>query len=147
MTALHLSDVATAIAALDIEGVTIKDLDEMPQAVDERECPVLGPSSHDPAFLTDWEQTRISVAGNRQMVYTLNYKLFQAPVGKDRGLFKQFPALVDTAQKIADAFNGLTAVTGCKHIRLEAMPAFGPVADASAQLFHGATLAFRVTEF
>jgi hypothetical protein len=147
VTALRLADVAAAVAALDIDGVTVFDLDDMPQAVDPRTCPLLAPSASDPAFLTDWETRRLTLQGNVQNSYTLNYTLFQAKVGTDRGLFAQYPAMVATAQTVVDAFNGLSKVDGCKFIQLAGMPQFGPVFDASGQQFHGATLSLRVTEF
>ena len=147
MTSLHLRNVATAIAALEIEGVTVKDLDQIPNTIEDRELPVLAPSSHEPAFLTDWEQEQISLARNRQTSYTLNYKLFQVPAGKERGLMKTYPGMVETAEAVADAFMALTNVPGCKYLTLSAMPQFGPVVDASGKLFHGAVISLRVTEF
>jgi hypothetical protein len=147
MTNIHITEIADAIATLDIPGVHIRRLDQMPEAVDTRELPLLGPSANNPSFLTDWENVRITTAGNRKITYTLNYTLFQAPVGADRGLFKQYPAMVATAETVADAFNRITVVRGTQHIELAAMPAFGPVFDASGQQFHGATISLRVTEF
>ena len=147
MTTMHFAEIAAAIADLAIAGVKIHDLDDMPDAIDPRRCPVLGPSANDPSFLTDWESTRVSLGGNRAVAYTLNYKLYQAPVGTERGLFKLYPAMVETAQAIADHFNGITVVSGAQHIKLEALPAFGPVSDASGQVFHGAVFSLRVTEF
>jgi hypothetical protein len=155
MTALHLADVAAAIAALVVNAqdsagkvrrLTIKDLHEMPASVDERECPLLGPAV-DRAFLTDWESQRISAQGNTRHVYTLNYTLYQAKTGQGRGLFEQYPAMVATAQYLADTLHALTKVNGCQRLELAAMPAFGRVLDASEQAFHGATISLRVTQF
>ena len=147
MTTLHVADVAAAIAALDIDGVTIYDLDQMPQAVDERACPVLGPSSHEPSFLTDWTAKRLTTQGNYQMEYVLNYKLFQAKIGKDRGLFAQYPAMVNYAAAVVNAFLAITHVEGCKHLAVASLPQFGNIVDASGQQFHGCQIAIRVTEF
>ena len=146
MTTLHIADVAAAIAALDIDGVTVYDLSAMPQAVDERALPALGPSV-DRAFLSDWTGRRITTQGNVEMTYTLNYTLYQAKIGKGRGLFEQYPVMVATAQAIADRFNSLSRVDGCKRLELAAYPAFGKVMDASGQEFHGAIISLRVTEF
>lgn len=147
MTTLHVADVAAAIAALDIDGVTVYDLDQMPQAVDERACPALGPSASDPSFLTEWEARRLTTQGNWQNVYTLNYSLFQAKVAKGRGLFEQYPAMVAKAAAVVEAFQRITRVDGCKHIAVAGMPAFGPVFDASGQQFHGCTVSLRVHEY
>ena len=147
MTTLHVANVAAAIAALDIDGVTIYDLDQMPQAVDERACPVLGPSSHEPAYLTDWTAKRLTTQGNYEMSYVLNYKLYQAKIGKDRGLFAQYPAMVDNAAAVINAFLALTRVEGCKQLAVASLPQFGNIVDASGQQFHGCQIAIRVTEF
>lgn len=145
---MRVKEVATAIAALTIPGITILDLDEMPQAVSERPLPLLGPSSNDPSFLTDWASRRVSLQGNQVNEYTLNYTLFHAPVGADRGLFKQYPAMVENARRVVEALQAEPPrVDGCKSIALAGMPAFGAVFDASGQQFHGATFAIRIVEF
>lgn len=144
---LRLADVATAIAALTVPGVTILDLDQMKQALTGNDCPLFGPSSHEPPFLSEWENQRITLQGNQRNAYTLNYKLFQAPIGADRGLFRQWPDMVENARKIVEAIQAVPRVDGCKSIGLAGMPQFGPVVDASGQQFHGATFALRIVEF
>jgi hypothetical protein len=157
VTLLHLDEIAVSIAALTIPGVTaggvtipavtVLDLDQMPDAVDARRLPLLGPSSHEPAFLTDWESLRVSFQGNQRNTYTLNYTLFFAPVGAERGLFKQYPAMVACAQTVVGVFQAHPSVTGCQQLTVLGLPRFGPVFDASGQQFHGATLALRIIEF
>ncbi len=148
MTVPRIATVASSIAALTISGVTLMDLDEVPDALDPRGCPILAPSVADPQFLTEWElPVCLTLMGNMQVAYTLNYKLYQAPVGSDRSLLKLYPAMVATADRVAAALLALTALGGCKHISLAAMPQFGPVSDASGNMFHGAVIALRVTDF
>lgn len=144
---MRIADVATALAALTIPGIMIYDLDQMPVSVSERDCPLLGPSANDPPFLTDWDAQRVTFQGNQRNAYTLNYKLFHAPIGADRGLFAQYPNMVENARKIAESLQALPRVDGCKSIALQGMPQFGPVVDASGKQFHGAVFALRVVEF
>mgnify|MGYP001572819090 FL=1 len=144
---MRMAEVATAIAALTIRGITILDLDEMKHALTDRDCPLLGPSANDPSFLTDWQAQRITLQGNWSNQYTLNYTLYQSPVGADRGLFKQYPDMVENVRRIVEALQAVPRVDGCKSIALAGMPAFGPVFDASGQQFHGARLALRIIEF
>ena len=144
---MRVKTVANSIAALTIVGITILDLDQMKPALTDRDCPLLGPSASDPSFLTDWQTRRLTTQGNQQNSYTLNYTLYQAPVGADRGLFAQYPAMVENARKVVEAFGALARVDGCKSIVLQGMPAFGRIFDASGQQFHGATFALRVIEF
>jgi len=144
---MRVAEVATAIASLTIPGITIYDLDAMPQTISERQVPLFGPSANDPSFLTDWQARRITLQGNWHNSYTLNYTLYHAPVGADRGLFKQYPAMVENARKIVEALQAIPRVDGCKAVELVGLPQFGPVFDAYGQQFHGASFALRVTEF
>lgn len=41
---LSAANIATGIAALSVTGVTIKDVDEIPERVQGRDCPILFPS-------------------------------------------------------------------------------------------------------
>src|SRR3990167_9244838 len=144
---MRVADVAAAVAALTIQGITILGLNEMKPALTDRDCPLLGPSSNNPSFLTDWDSKRITMQGNWSNRYTLNYTLYQAPVGADRGLFAQYPVMIENARKIVETFQAITKVDGCKSIMLAGMPAFGQVFDASGQQFHGATFALKFIEF
>lgn len=144
---MRVAEVTAAIAALTVPGITLYGLDEMPPAVNERMCPLFGPSSNDPSFLTDWDAQLITLQGNKRNNYNLHFKLYQAPVGADRGLFKQYPVMVENARKLAEAIQAVTRVAGCKHVRLYEMPQFGPVTDASGQQFHGAAFTIQVVEF
>lgn len=143
----RLREVAAAIAALTVPGITILDLDQMKPALSERDCPLFGPSANDPSFLTDWDAKRLTFQGNQLNNYNLHYTYFQAPVGADRGLFKQYPDMVENARKLVEALQALPRVDGCKSVKLYEMPRFGPVFDASGQQFHGATFSLQVVEF
>ena len=41
--AIKITTVATAIAAISISGVTVKDISAIPEAVNEQDCPMLAP--------------------------------------------------------------------------------------------------------
>lgn len=146
---MRVAQVASAIAALTIRGITIHDLSEMKPALTDRDCPMLGPepSTENSSFLTNWTAKRISMQGNQENRYTLNYTLYHAPMGQDRGLFAQYPELVENARKIVEALQALPRVEGCKSIALDGFPTFGRVFDASGQPFHGAHFAIRIVEF
>jgi hypothetical protein len=144
---LHVTAVAAAVAALDIPGVAIQDVNEMAQGLTGRTLPLLTPGVAEGPFLSDWEPRRISLEGNYQNSYTLNYTLYYAPAGKDRGLFALYPGMVAAVEKVINAFQRLTHVTGCKSITLERIPQMGQIRDVSDQKYHGAVLSLRVIEF
>lgn len=147
MNALQAARIDAAISALTLPGITLKGLAEMPIALTARDCPLLGPSAYEPAWVTDWEALRVSLQGNHRNAYTLNYTYYQAPVGTDRGLFYRYPDMLTNVAAIATALEALPRVNGCQSLELLALPQFGPVHDASGQLFIGATFALRVIEF
>lgn len=146
MTTLHVVEVARAIAAMTIDGVTVAELEEMPLSATSRDLPLLAPAV-DRAFLSDWVSRRISAQGNVAMAYTLNYTFYYAPFGQGRGLADIYPSLIAAVQTVVDAFNAVTRVNGCKRLELAGLPQVGLVRDASENQFHGALLALRVTEF
>ena len=136
--------VAAAVGGLAVSGVTNKALGTTPQAVDTRECPLLARSTHEPDFITDVVNC---TSGNSRRDYTLNYKYFYAPVGKDRALFATEVENATTLEALLDEMLRNRRLGGAKYIALANMPVFRTVLDASGKEFHGAVIALRVTEY
>ncbi len=141
------SVVAAAIGALSISGVTNKALGETPEAVDTRAAPVLARSTHEPDFITDYLDQRVTLGGNGVTGYTLNYKFFHSPIGQERTLFKKEVDIVSTLQAVINALLSNRQLGGAKYIALASLPTFRTVLDASAQEFHGAVISLHITEF
>lgn len=144
---LSADTIAASIAGLSISGVTIKGLTNLPSAVDNRETPVLAPSVNDPPFMTALNVVRDSFGGLKTITYTLNWKLYAAPIGSERSLLALYPTLVSTALAVLDAIIANDALTGSIDVTPEDVPQFGPVSDPSGNQFHGAVFAIRCMEF
>lgn len=139
---LNVRAVTTAIAALNVAGVSITDLDGIPAQVFPRQCPILFPDpesffgtamAEEGALVDFWLATR-----------QFNYRLLYAAVGQDRepGVhYVGFAAVVDallTALMRLDVDNvDVLRVT---------VSQFGVVTDASKQSFMGCVLGVVLQE-
>jgi hypothetical protein len=145
---MAFTDVAEAIAALSVSGVTLKDIDAIPEKVEARDCPILFPRPNE--FVTDYEleiNSFGSAAAKKTERYKLNYVFLHAPIGAERGLFATHPDLVANARTILSAFRDNDALGGAVDIQPSAIASFGPTQDPSGNTFHGCIITLSVTEF
>ena len=145
--ALAIATVADSIAALSVTGVTIKDVDEIPAAVDPRQ-PTILPK---PDFVTGFVVERDSFgAGSAKMTvrYVLNYRFCYMPLGKGRaGKIENYDGIVDKVALFWDAVLAIDTLTGAVDIEPAGVVNMGLVNDPSDNIFLGCDLAVKVTEF
>ena len=148
MATLSADTIAASIAALSVTGLTIKDLDAIPQQVQARDCPIMFP---DPTkFFSNLVVTVDTFGSNsarKTINYTLSYVLLYAEAGEERGLYKVYQPLVQMALSVIDALLINDALNGCIDIQPQDVPIFGTLTDPSGKAFYGATYSFRVVEF
>lgn len=144
--ALSADGVATSIAGLSVSGLTIKDLDGIPEEVLARDCPIVFP---DPGnFMTNLAVTRQSFStAKKDVTYTLNYVYLFAEVSEGRGLFDVYQGLVQGALAFLDAIIANDTLNGAIDITPQGILNFGPEVDPSNNPFFGTTLAFDILEF
>jgi hypothetical protein len=145
--ALAIATVANSIAALSVSGVTIKDVDEIPSAVDTRQ-PTILPK---PDFVTGFVMERDSFgAGSAKMTvrYVLNYRFCYKPVGAGRaGQIEHYDGMVDKVALFWDAVLAINTLTGAVDIEPAGVAHMGLVNDPADNIFLGCDLAVNVTEF
>ena len=111
---LHLTDVITAIAGISVTGLTVCDLDEIPESADGN-LSLMFPSPGEPSFMTNFAIERVtfgmSLAG-MDASYTLNYKFLYQVAGAGRGLFEFYPGMVEMAANIIEALSGTVTLNG-----------------------------------
>lgn len=146
--ALAALTVATSIAGLSVSGVNMKDVDEIPEKVEARDCPIIFPKPD--GFLSDLEvevDSFGSASAKKTVRYKLNYVFLQAPVGSARGLFDVYEDCVTNALAFLDALIANDAITGAVDIQPSGIPTFGPTQDPSGNTFHGCIFSLAVEEF
>lgn len=145
--ALAAVTIADSIAGLSVSGVTIKDLDQIPQEVQARDCPILFP---DPSrYVSDLSvgvDSFGSGSAKKTVKYMLNYVFLYSETGVGRGLADNAAGVVTKVMLILDAFLANDALTGSIDITPLTTTA-GVVNDPSGKPFYGALLSFAVTEF
>lgn len=147
--ALSADTVATSIAGLTIPGVTVRDLDEIPEKVAGRDCPLLYPKPDGFFGNLCVERDSFGPPGEARKTarYTLTYAYLHAPIGEGRGLFDVYKGAVQNVLAILDAVIAADDLNGAVDFNPAAVLRFGVQVDPSGQPFHGTMLQFEVTEF
>ena len=112
---IAITTVTNSIAAMTISGVTIKDIDEIPADLLDRNLPLLTPDPN--GFLTDFVYLQNSLGNgtDRKAIisYVLNYLLITSQTGTGRvGKIEGIGTLATKTATTLDAFYGLTSLTG-----------------------------------
>lgn len=146
--AMEISTITDSISALTVDGLKIYDLNEIPEAIDPRQ-PSIFPF---PAgFVTNFQQVRDSFGGGTyakmHVLYDLTYRLCYAPIGAERGLFRNYADMVAAAYRFIDAVLAIDVMIGLEDITMAAVANFGPVADIAGNGFHGCDIVLHVEEF
>ncbi len=147
--ALNISTIATNIAALEVSGVTIKDITGIKDKFTKRDCPVVYPNPD--GFVSDFNVVRDSFGDPSQakktVTYTLTYRFLQAPLGSGRINFAVYSDFITKAYAFIDAIIANDDISGAVDLEISDALNFGPVADPSGNTFHGCDIALNVKEF
>ena len=146
---LAISTICDSISSLSVSGLTIKDLNEIPEAITGRDCPVIYPKPD--GFVTNFEMVRNSFGGGSTakmtVTYDLTYRLLGAPLASGRGLFDSYSMMVEKVYAFIDAILMIDTMDGLIDIVPADATAFGPVSDPAGGMFHGAGVILYVMEF
>jgi len=140
--------VADSIAKWSVSGVTVKDLDEIPNKGLTRDCPLILPAPDFIQVASIERDTFGSGAGAKWTFdYTLNYRLFYKEAGTERILGNIYPALVSKAMLFVDAVIAGDNLTGAIDANFGGLSGFGLVPDPVDTLFWGCDIQILITEF
>lgn len=145
---LQISTICESISALDVDGVRIMDIDQIPENSDPRKA-IIFPKPD--GFITGFTVVRDSFGGGSTAkmtaTYSLNYRLCYAPIGAGRGLFEVYDDMVAKAFLFLDAVIAVNTMTGLIDIQVQNAINFGAVNDPVGNMFHGCDFVLLVTEF
>lgn len=141
------STVTNSVAALSVSGVTIKDIDEIPEDV-AMLTPILFPQ---PAgFITDISPEFVSLGSNgaarMNLEYTLNYVYLHAPVGSGINALAPYTGMITKLAAIFVAIMSNDAITGAVDVRLGSLPNLGVVTAPNDEDYWGALITLRILE-
>ena len=146
---LSIVTIADSVSKLSVTGVTIKDLDEIPESANNIDCPMVYPNPD--GFVSNFDVERMAQGSGTSNVwdisYTLTYRFLHSEVGLGLGLFDVYDGMVDKLMDFVDKMLISDAVTGAVDLEVEDISTFGPVSDPSGKMFHGCDIMFRILEF
>ena len=146
---LSVVTIADSISKLSVTGVAIKDINEIPDSVNDGDCPMVIPKPD--GFVSDFELERVAMSSGASNVldvhYTLTYRFLHSELGLGMGILDAYPGMVDKVCDFIDKMLVSDAVTGSVDLQVEDISAFGPVSDPSGKMFHGCDISFRILEF
>ena len=144
---IQLETVADSISSLSVSGVTIKDIDSIPESA-AMLCPVMFPDPD--RWLSNVQVIRDSQgAGSwakQHIEYTLTYLYLHSTVDNNLS-FGIYAKMISKVVLIANAIITNEAVTGCAQLRLERIGDVIGVNDPAGNRYVGCEVAFRVMEF
>ena len=147
---LQLLAVAETIAALEVDGLIIRDIDDIPVEVGIRQALLI---PH-PNYISDFVAERVSFGGASALMdvtYTLNYRLCYQPVGTERAMtITVWGGLIDMVARIWDAFLAIGVFVTDHNEVVDVIPLapynMGIVNDPADRAFYGCDLAFQISE-
>ena len=142
------STIASGIAGLSVSGLTIKDLDEIPLVIVQRDCPILIP---DYSFVSNVTATSRGLGLGGSSVYSyeydLNYLLYMAEVGAGRSNAEYMLSITQKVEALAAAIQAADTTLGAHRIFITGGLTATTLRDPADKLsFHGANLTIHVWE-
>lgn len=138
--ALNGAAISSAISALDIDGVTIKDVSGIPQSVQTRDCPILFPMPgnwYGGGNAVNEDKSTFGTAGSRYWTtsHAMNYVYLHSEVGTGRGNADNYASAVEDIEDIVEAVTALD-VSGVDVAEISHNP-IGILTDPSGRRFTG----------
>ena len=147
--AINLVTVADAIAALNISGVTVRDIDQIPESALPI-LPVLYPRPNE--FITNLKWSRETYgadsAAAMNLTYVLHYHYLHAVVGSGGGLLSVYSGLITNLVKILAAIFDDSNPSGAVDMQLVSISSVGVLTDPAGETkYHGVEISLQVTEY
>lgn len=146
--AFDIVTVAGSIAALVIPRVTIHDLSQTRDAVDPRECPVFRPYPQAGFEITEVpDESFGSRSAAKNILYTVTYALYYAPVDNERGLEVILSGMWQTASDVMTVLIANDTIEGAVDMRPTNVRQAGTLLDPADNAYHGVLFTLAVLEF
>ena len=145
--ALNPTTVSASIAALSISGVTIKDIDEVPDSANML-CPLVVPVAD---FMTNATPQNQSFGSNGtpkiDFTYTLNYAFLYAEMGSGINAYAPYQGLLQKFELILETILANDAINGLVDMKLESMSNIGAIEDPAGNQFWGLNFSLTCLEY
>jgi len=145
--ALNPLTVATSIAGLSISGVTIKNIDQIPESA-RLLTPLIVPVPN--GFITSVKPEMMSYGSNGSpkidCTYSLNYAFLYAEIGSGINAFAPYEGLLTKLELILETILGNDTVNGLVDMQLENIGDIGTIEDPAGGKYWGCNFTLRCLE-
>lgn len=140
--------VADSISKLSISGVTIKDINEIPESA-QLLCPLIVPRPNE--FVTNIKAEKQSFGANGGALlnfsYSLNYAFLYTEIGGGINAYAPYEGLLQKLELILETILGNDTLTGLVDMELESIGDIGSITDPAGNQFWGCHFSLRCLEF
>lgn len=145
---IALATIADSITGITVSGLTIKDVDQIPTAINQRECPLLipNPENYISNCIIGVDSFGSGTSRKMTLTYNLNYILIYSTVGAGRThVIDAYSGMLAKAVAFLDAFYVLEGLTGSVDFEAElGNPAITTVGEID---FHSIGITIMIKEF
>lgn len=146
---LSTSSITAGIAAINISGLSIKDITAIPEQVQPRDCPILFP--HPVQFIQGGAggEEGLETFGTPTSRFwlfnrTYRYLFLYAPVGSTRGMIDIYSGYVSKIDSIMESITELDVTD--VDVRNITVSELGVIEDPAGSKFYGCTIDIMVRE-
>ena len=143
-----IATVADSISNLSISGITIKDIDTIPDSASML-CPLLIPQPN--GFVTDVKVESLTYGSggtaNMNTSYTLNYVYLHCEAGSGINAYAPYAGIITKLELIIESILTNDNVTGAVDMKLGNIGNIGVIQDPSGNQFWGLMFSLRVLEY
>ena len=145
---LKVETVWTAIKALSVTSLTIKDIGEVTEAYEIRGA-VLFPLIDNPVTIAAPKRQSFGIGSvaKKDVNYTLNYRLLYAPVGSERGVKEIYSNMFVMVANLFNAVVNNDALSGTIDIQPRIASTSTTVKDPAGSSFYGLDISLDVLEY
>jgi hypothetical protein len=145
--ALNTKAITAGVAGLTITGVDIRDINNIPVEVVQRNCPIMFPQ---PGEIAGGYEDEPGTFGGATGAYwsvsrQISYLYLHVPIGDGRSAFVHYPDLADKADVIIEKFMELD-ITGIDVLSVKIDGFSKPIEDPSGNQFFGFVVNMTVRE-
>jgi hypothetical protein len=146
--ATALVTIADSIAGISISGVTVKDIDGIPDRA-ELTTPIMFPQPNGYVSGLAAERTTFGIngAGKTDLTYSLNYVYLHCKDGSGLGTFAIYSGLITKLAAIITAILSNDTITGAADVNIGNIGDIGIIDDPAGHKYWGVLFSLEVTEY
>jgi len=145
-TTVDFTTVTNSIAALNISGVTVKDVDEVTDTT-KMSPATLAPRPEDFVTGISLVPAELSQQDN-DLTYTLHYRYYHCQIVRGLGgMLASYSGLITKAAAILLAFSNDATLTGATNNTAPQIENIGPVNDPAGNVYLGFEISIQILQF